>query len=53
MADDLVGGTLDPVGVVPGAFDGAGAGTVTACRVGVLPDFVDRVCESLVKVLRG
>jgi hypothetical protein len=53
MAGDLVGGAFDPVGVVPGAFDGAGTGTVTAWRVGVLADFGDHVRESVVQVLRG
>ncbi len=53
MADVLVGGAFDPVGVVPGAFDDAGAGTVATRRVGVLADLLDRVDVSVVQVLRG
>ena len=53
MADDLVGGTFDAVGVVPGAFDSARAGAVPTGWVGLLADFVDRVDESFVQVLRG
>jgi hypothetical protein len=53
MADVLVGGAFDPVGVVSGAFDGAGTGAVAAWWVGVLADFVDRVRERGVQVLRG
>jgi hypothetical protein len=53
MAGDVVGGAFDPVGVVPGTFDGARAGTVAAWRVGLLEDFGDRVDESFVQALRG
>jgi hypothetical protein len=53
MADVLVGGAFDPVGVVPGAFDNAWAGSVAARWVGVLTDLLDRVAVSVVEVLRG
>jgi hypothetical protein len=53
MAGDVVGAAFDPVGVVPGTFDGTRTGTVATWRVGLLADFVDRVDESLVQALRG
>jgi hypothetical protein len=53
MADDPVRGAFDPVGVVPGTFDGARAGTVTAWRVGLSLDFCDRIDDRVVQVFRG
>jgi hypothetical protein len=53
MGDVVIGRAFDPIGVVPGAFDGAGTSTVAARRVGMLADFGDRVRESVVQVLRG
>jgi hypothetical protein len=53
MADDSVGGAFDAVGVVPAVFDRAGAGAMSAGRVGSATDFLDRVGESGVEVLRG
>jgi hypothetical protein len=53
MAGDPVGGAFDAVGVVPGAFEHAGAGSVPAFGVGLVSDLGDRVGERVCKVLRG
>lgn len=53
VAGDRVGGVFDPVGVVSGAFERAGAGAVSAWRVGSVADLGDRVGQGVVKVLRG
>jgi hypothetical protein len=53
MMGDPVGGALDPVGVVSGAFAHAGAGAVPAFGVGLSLDFGDCVGEGVVQVLRG
>jgi hypothetical protein len=53
VADDPVGGSFDPVGVVPGAFEYAGTGAVAPFGVGLSLDLGDRVGEGVVKVLRG
>jgi hypothetical protein len=53
MARGPVGWSFDAVGVVPGAFDDAGAGAVAAWWVGLGPDFVVGVVEGCGKVFRG
>lgn len=53
MADDAVGGAFDAVGVVSGAFDDAGAGPVSAWRVGLAADFGECVGQGYGKVFRG
>jgi len=53
VAGDFVGGAFDAVGVVPGAFENAGAGSVSAFGVGLVSDLGDRVGEGVYKVLRG
>jgi hypothetical protein len=53
MADDLVGGSFDPVGVVAGAFEDSGAGAVAALRVEVAQDFLFGLGDRLGQVLRG
>ncbi len=53
MTCDPVGGAFDAVGVVSGAFEDAGAGSVPAFGVGLVLDLGDRVGERLGKVLRG
>jgi hypothetical protein len=53
MSDDLVGGSFDAVGVVAGAFHGAGAGAVTASGVEVTEDFLCGLGDGLGKVFRG
>jgi hypothetical protein len=53
VADDSVSGAFDPVGVVPSAFEYAGAGAVPAFRVGLSLDFGDRVGDRVVQVFRG
>jgi hypothetical protein len=53
MADDLVGGAFDPVGVVAGAFDHPGAGAVAAFRVEVAQDLLFGLCDGGGQVVRG
>jgi hypothetical protein len=53
VAGGQVGGAFDAVGVVPSAFDRAGAGAVTAWRVGAVADLVEGVGQGVCKVLRG
>jgi hypothetical protein len=53
VAGDPVGWAFDAVGVVPGAFDHAAAGSVPAFGVGLAPDLGDRIGEGVCKVLRG
>jgi hypothetical protein len=45
VADDPVGGAFDAVGVVAGAFEDAGATALPSWRVGLGPDFGERVVE--------
>jgi hypothetical protein len=55
MADTDVGGLLDPVAVVAGAFDDAGVATVTASAVQmpVLGDLAGDLGEYVVQAIRG
>ena len=53
VADVAVGGSFDEVGVVPGAFDDAWAGSVPAGWVGLRTDFVEGVGDRVGKVFRG
>jgi hypothetical protein len=53
VAGVAVGGSFDEVGVVPGSFDDARAGSVSAWWVGLSPDFVEGVGDRVVKVFRG
>ncbi|WP_326551107.1 hypothetical protein [Micromonospora sp. NBC_01813] len=53
VTGDPIGRAFDAVGVVAGAFDDAGAGPVSAGRVGLVADLGERVGQGLGKVLRG
>ena len=53
MADDLVGGSFDAVGVVPGAFDDALAGAVAAFAEWVTQDLGVGLGDRGVLAFRG
>jgi hypothetical protein len=53
VAGDPVGGAFDAVGVVPGAFEDAGAGSVPAFGVGLVSDLGGRVGEGVCEAFRG
>jgi hypothetical protein len=53
VADDLVGGSFDAVGVVPGTFDGSRAGAAPAFGYPVTQDLGVGVADGVGQALRG